>query len=150
MEKWTDIKEAPGYQISDCGNVRNARGAFLAGEIRKGYRSVLLQIEGKQRMIAVHRLVAEAFVPNPENKPQVNHINGVKTDNRAVNLEWATAAENNYHARSVLGSGKFFTADEVAAIRNDSRKQREIAKDYGVTQKTISKIKTGKNYSWVI
>ena len=101
-------------------------------------------------MIAVHRLVAEAFVPNPENKPQVNHINGVKTDNRAVNLEWATAAENNYHARSVLGSGKFFTADEVAAIRNDSRKQREIAKDYGVTQKTISKIKTGKNYSWVI
>ena len=65
---------------------------------RKGYARVNMVVDGHKRMMQAHRVVAETFIPNPDNKPQVNHINGVKTDNRADNLEWVTNSENVTHA----------------------------------------------------
>lgn len=96
-EVWKDIKGYEGlYQISDQGNVFSVkRNKTLRPLINTyGYHFVNLHRDGKQIASQIHRLVAEAFIPNPDNKPQVNHINENKADNRVCNLNWMTNKEN--------------------------------------------------------
>ena len=112
-EEWRDIVGYEGkYQVSNLGRVRSLfcqsgkrkKPWILKGKIdRYGYRVVCLRWNGKNTHKTVHRIVALAFIPNPEGKETVNHINGDKLDNRSCNLEWATQSEQELHKYRVLG-----------------------------------------------
>ena len=124
------------YEVSDIGRVRRIhaggkRTYLKPGLDTKGYYFVLLVHGKKRRHAAIHRLVAEAFIPNPEKKKQVNHINGNKADNTAGNLEWATAKENVAHAiRTRLYNNTRIPVichDGDAKIRFDSIRQASQA-----------------------
>lgn len=97
MEEWREVVGYEGiYKVSSYGRVQNSYGHILKPEIsRNGYERVTLFDRKKYQ---VHRLVAIAFIPNPQNKEVVNHKNGVKTDNAVDNLEWNTWSENVSHA----------------------------------------------------
>lgn len=95
-EKWLPAEDTGGkYLVSDQGRIMNAlTGESLEGNVNKGYRRVLLTVEGRKVNRRVCRLVALAFVPNGEGLPYVDHVNGDRTDDRACNLRWVTAREN--------------------------------------------------------
>lgn len=98
--RYKDYDLNNNYVIYDNGMIfSKKRGIFLKiHSDKKGYQVVGLTINGKQVTKRVHRLVANAFIPNPENKPQVNHIDKNKSNNDVSNLEWVTASENMIHA----------------------------------------------------
>lgn len=99
-EEWRDVSINKQYEVSNLGRVRNKRTGHISDDRNNdGYPRVSLRIEGRMKPYLIHRLVAKAFIPNPENKPMVDHINRVKGDNRVSNLRWATPSENarNYH-----------------------------------------------------
>jgi hypothetical protein len=108
-EIWKDINDLEGYQISNLGRVKslaryiNCKGGkkrLMLGKIIVGYKEPnrYTKIVVNKQMRYVHRLVAQAFIPNTDNKPTVNHKDGDKHNNRVDNLEWATQSENNYHS----------------------------------------------------
>lgn len=100
-EEWKPIRKTNNiYSVSSQGRVRNNRTGYILKPIKwtKGYMKVNLKVNGNSNSQMIHRLVAMAFIPNPENKPEVNHKNGIHDDNRIDNLEWATGEENRKHA----------------------------------------------------
>lgn len=102
-EVWKDIKGYEGlYQASNLGNIRtlNYRGSKKIKNLKptnnsEGYLQIYLSKNKNRKKYLVHRLVAESFIPNPENKPFIDHINTIRNDNRADNLRWVTREENN-------------------------------------------------------
>ena len=185
MEIWKDINGYEGYyQISNKGNVRSVdrfdgvhdrTGTVIKPNLKSnGYLQVGLRKHSQRKYIGVHRLVAIHFIDNPENKPQVNHIDGNKQNNTVENLEWVTAKENQQHATRIglrdnmlkgekhPAYGKF-GADSLSAkpvVRVDPvtgetklYKAKVLAKDDGFDVTSISKcchgkLKTHKGYKW--
>jgi hypothetical protein len=104
-EIWRKIEEFKNYEVSNLGNVRSLNyrrtgetKILKLGKDKNGYLYICLWENGKQYFKTVHRLVATAFISNPQGKPQINHINGDKENNRVSNLEWCTGKENCQHA----------------------------------------------------
>ena len=157
MENWKDIKGYEGlYQISNEGRVRSLIGKekILKPLNTIGYFFVRLSKDKIIKNYYIHRLIATHFLDNPDNKPQVNHINGIKTDNRLSNLEWNTRSENMKHAddtglRNIKGSNhgqSKLTDQQVLKIRSSNLKGKELSKIHGVSQSTISLIKNRKKW----
>ena len=105
------------YSVNEIGYVRNdITNYILKPAIQQGYAHVTIYINKKGKRVKIHRLVATAFIPNPENKPYVNHIDGIRSNNTVENLEWVTASENTQHA---VNTGLFLSTREKSVTQFD-------------------------------
>lgn len=142
-EIWKDIEGYEGlYQISNLGRVKSLPKTWWNGQCNitqaekilsqtldpKGYLKVTLCKNTIHKTHRVHRLIAFAFVPNPCNKEQVNHKNGIKTDNSINNLEWVTHQENCQHAQDCLLNKARFSKKQKEAVKLTSQKRRKLSK----------------------
>lgn len=99
VEVFQDVKGFEGlYSVSSHGYVSNGRKSLKTYVINSGYQCLKLVKGNTRKSVLLHRLIAEAFIPNPLNKPEVNHIDGNKSNNAVSNLEWVTPSENKLHA----------------------------------------------------
>lgn len=145
------------YRVNDAGDVISVlKQKILSPGVKPGgYAFVGLYPggKGKPSYRMVHRLVAEVFLPNPENKPEVNHIDGNKLNNSVENLEWVTRRENAIHgfdsgllAHSFRHHFSKLTPHQVKEIYSAKGKYRDIAKNYGVCAQTVCNIKRKSAY----
>lgn len=143
MSKAYQIKGYPNYYVTDAGDIYS-RNYKNTGRIKKmknrintnGYYQVPIANANGRIDIIVHRAVAEAFIPNPDNKPEVNHINGIKTDNRVENLEWVTRSENMSHRYKTLKykgtfAGRFGKDNPNSKLVQQIKDGKVIAEFYG-------------------
>lgn len=159
-EEYRDVVGFEEYfQVSNLGNVFSKRSNRILKQTKSntGYWTFKTKIGGRNGIahtFKVHRLVAMAFIPNPEGKPFVNHIDGCKTNNVVSNLEWVTAKENSAHAWA-LGLAKplprpshnrKLTADQVREIRASTKTNIELASIYGIGHVSIWRIKRRESY----
>lgn len=129
MEIWKPVKCQYGYEVSNLGRVKNViKNKVLKMNFNVYYR---VQFTKDSPSVAVHRLVAEAFVSNPDNKPFVNHKNGRKLDNRANNLEWVTVSENNKHAY-VKDRFKVVCVEADKVFRNTAEAAKWLNRDNNI------------------
>ena len=153
METWKVINDFPNYEISNFGNIRNKTKLLKIVPNKQGYNIVVL-CNGIRKTINVHRLVAAAFVPNPENKPCVDHIDGVKYHNFADNLRWCTQKENMNYKPARRNKIKYncqivgYGADGKECIRFDNYIDAEKR---GMYRHLIKKsVDTGKPYKGIL
>lgn len=167
VEEWKDITAYEGlYAISSFGRIKSYakwKGAFFKEETiiksrvsKKKYIECGITKNNKTSWVRIHRVEAQMFISNPENKPEVNHMDSIRWNNFFKNLEWNTRLENENHARHIggkdfLGSNhplSKLSEDQVMEIKSlyatKKYKQSDLASLYGVSQITISRITLNK------
>jgi len=178
LEIWKDIVGYEGYyQVSNYGKVKSLDRICWNGKVnfirnskiikdfinKKGYHTVSLNKGKSPKSYYVHRLVAIAFIPNPENKLQVNHKDGNKSDNRSWKIEWSTSSENNQHSynvglkkkpKGILSLRAKFTESQVLAIRRLYRmypflNKAKLARRCNVCESAIHNIISRKNWNHI-
>ena len=162
MEIWKNVVGfEEQYEISNLGNLRSKERFvkhWRGGERKyksnfknirlndKGYFRCNLKNEGKRYDFTIHRLVALAFIPNEENKPFINHKNGIKTDNRVENLEWCNQSENVTHAVKNRLIKTKLTDEQAKKIFNSQLSNRKLAEIYDINHSIVWRIKNKKAY----
>lgn len=152
------------YKVSNLGYVKGKKGILKPYINLRGYYSVCLVKHNKPKTYRLHRIVAQAFIPNPDNKPQVNHIDGDKSNNKAENLEWCTQSENMKHAFRIglcnnKRNGQGIRAVSVAQLDKDNNivaiyaSQKVAGRINNISPNTINAclrgvLKTGGGYKW--
>lgn len=177
-EIWRDIPGYEGYyQVSNIGRVRSldrikCDGIRMRGRIKKthydacGYEMIQLRKDGAFKHLSVHRLVAQAFIPNPDNLPQVNHIDEIRNHNTVENLEWCTVEYNQNYGHRKEKASKSATGVNNARTKLTERDVREIrsiyipgdknyckrilAEKYGVSYHTITAIVTKREWKHLL
>ena len=166
QEEWRDIPQLINYEVSNLGNIRHKRNKNNLKTIKKdtGYLQIRIRVDGKNRTFKIHRLVASSFVPNPDNKPFVNHIDNDRTNNNASNLEWCTPKENyDWCAKQgrntvslenlIFKSPKAVIGTNVTTGETIYLNSMSDGKNFGFNQQNISaccagKEKTHHGYTW--
>lgn len=175
QEIWKDVVGYEGlYQVSNLGRVKSLARKINRGQYieyredilmtlflnRHGYFTVMLSKNGKKKQHRIHQMVARAFIPNPENKEMINHIDCNTQNNRVENLEWATNSENQLHAiahglKTDIGVNhnlSRLTEENVRFIREHYKfrdkvyNTRTLAEMFNVSKSTINDIVLGKSY----
>ena len=158
MEIWKSVNDY--YQVSDLGRIKSLKHGretiMVGGLSSSGYHCVTFLVNKNQSTKTTHRLVAEYFVPNPDNLPCVNHINGIKTDNRAVNIEWCTYKQNSQHAlkTGLMKSGEgcpqtIHSEDKIRKIfelRKIGIPRKEILIELGISVHVYKDVIRGKSW----
>jgi hypothetical protein len=169
MEVFKKVIGFDNYEISNLGRLkvnlkyrkyRSYQYKILhPSKDKDGYYRTVITSNKVKKMKNIHRLVAIAFIDNPENKPCVNHINGIKTDNRVENLEWCTVRENNNHAiklglkkplKGINHNMVKLSECDVLNIKNEycfgNLTQKQLAIKYDISQSQIHRIISGKHW----
>lgn len=144
-EKWKDVDGYDGlYKVSTLGRVKGKHRIKSQQDNGKGYLMVRLNKNGESRWHLVHRLVAKAFIENPQNKPTVNHIDGNRKNNKFNNLEWATYSENNLHSYRSNGR-KSALAVPIYCIETGKiyKSSYDASKETGIPQSSINRCANG-------
>jgi hypothetical protein len=165
MEIWKDIKNAPGYQISSLGQVKsywsNSGKITEKSKIRKhaivrgGYHQILIKVNGKNFHASVHRLIAEAFLPNPNNYDTVDHMDRNVHNNKLSNLRWASRKMQIENSNNPIGSrqgtSKLKEKDipVIKKLRGEGKSLEKIAELYKVHFSTIWRVTNNKQWNHV-
>ena len=154
-KEWKPIKGFERYEVSSNGRIRfsKTKNERRLSKSLCGYPMIFFRILGsvQKKGFTVHRLVAEAFLLNPHNYPQVNHKDGNKENNNVENLEWVTPSDNIKHKINVLGIGKgethpraLLSEEQVKNIKNSNKKISELVTEFGCSYGAIQSIRNGK------
>lgn len=159
-EKWIKSKYSDDIEISNFGRVRrhfkNSTSYYKGNINHDGYLRIKFSIDGKVFNKFSHVLVAEHFIPNPNNFPQINHIDGNKLNNNVNNLEWCTASQNMQHAydnelkrTDKKHSRSKLNECDVLDIYSSDLPTVELMKKYNISKSAICRIRSGKSWGWL-